>query len=337
MNKRARMGRISLWIIIVLIGLLLVWTGIHHLLSARENARFAEIGQTVQVNGAAMRLYATGAGDRTIVMLSGLGTRSPIVDFMPLAERLGEHCRVVIVEYPGYGFSEDVDTPRGNANIIAEVRAALQAGGFAPPYVLMPHSISGIYALYYAVTYPEEVEAIIGIDPSMPDQSKPYASAYAGIPDGTVRMMQALDFFGIRRLIALTPFYNETSGMEQGGAYSQEQLDRIRVLYSQRAVSRALASENNLLVVNTQALYDVKYPQELAVFSFLSTDSLEVFQSLSESDPAYQTWDALHAAAVTNDAIQQMATLEGPHYLHWTQAGEIARRTVEFLEKLPRH
>ena len=38
-----------------------------------------------------------------------------------------------------------------------------------PPYILVPHSFSGIETLYWAQTYPEEIKAICGLDPAVPE------------------------------------------------------------------------------------------------------------------------------------------------------------------------
>lgn len=43
-------------------------------------------------------------------------------------------------------------------------RAALKSAKIEAPYILCPHSMSGIEALYWAQQYPEEVLAIIGLD-----------------------------------------------------------------------------------------------------------------------------------------------------------------------------
>jgi pimeloyl-ACP methyl ester carboxylesterase len=335
MKWLTKIGQVSFRILSILIILVAISATVHQILSAIEKARYRDFGETVQVNGAGVRLYETGDGNRTIVMLSGFGTRSPIIDFMPLAERLGEEYRMVILEYPGYGFSDDVKTPRSNENIIVEVRTALSEAGFSPPYVLMPHSISGIYAFYYAVTFPEEVEAIVGIDPSMPNQTKPYRDTYEGTPNTKVLENQVLDFLGVHRWMGLTPFYDPAAGMQHSGSYSQEQLGLIRMFYAQRAVSHALASESNLLVSNSQPLYDVKYPPDLAVLTFLSSETVQISQDTADRNPSYQAWDALHEEAITNNAIQQIVILEGPHYLHWTKAEEITRNTKEFFNGLP--
>lgn len=41
---------------------------------------------------------------------------------------------------------------------------ALKELNIQPPYILMPHSMSGLYSLYYVAQYPSEVSDVIGID-----------------------------------------------------------------------------------------------------------------------------------------------------------------------------
>lgn len=43
-------------------------------------------------------------------------------------------------------------------------RTALKNAGIEAPYVLMPHSMSGIYATYWESVYPDEVSGVIFID-----------------------------------------------------------------------------------------------------------------------------------------------------------------------------
>lgn len=45
---------------------------------------------------------------------------------------------------------------------------ALDKAGIQDPYVLCPHSLSGLEALYWAQKYPDEVEAIVGLDMAVP-------------------------------------------------------------------------------------------------------------------------------------------------------------------------
>src|SRR5699024_12131853 len=59
--------------------------------------------------------------------------------------------------------SRDIDT------MLSETREALKQAGISDPYILFPHSMSGIEALYWAEKYPDEVKAIVGLDMATPE------------------------------------------------------------------------------------------------------------------------------------------------------------------------
>jgi pimeloyl-ACP methyl ester carboxylesterase len=121
-------------------------------------------GQLVGVDGGQMHVFSMGRGEKTVVLLPGLGVALPCAEFSPLMRRLSQKYTAVCVEYFGVGFSAQTSAPRTCESYVEETRAALKAAGFEPPYVLMPHSISTVYSEYYAAKYPAEVEAIISLD-----------------------------------------------------------------------------------------------------------------------------------------------------------------------------
>ena len=126
-----------------------------------ELDRIEPYGQLVEVDGKKMHVYSMGTGEQVIVLLPGSGNPLPSADFGPLMRELSKEYTTVSVEYFGVGFSDETGTPRTNENYMREMRQALSAAGFQPPYILMPHSLSGIYCEYYAIKYPDEVSAII--------------------------------------------------------------------------------------------------------------------------------------------------------------------------------
>ena len=137
-------------------------------MTAYEQKKFPAIGQLVEVDGKNIHVYTKGEGDNTIVLLTGLGTAAPTLDFEPLINEMAKKNKVVVVEPFGYGWSDITNKERTVENIVEETRSALEKSNIDGPYILMPHSISGIYSMYYANAYPEEVKAIIGIDPTLP-------------------------------------------------------------------------------------------------------------------------------------------------------------------------
>ncbi|MBO2533307.1 MAG: hypothetical protein CW342_10555 [Thermoactinomycetaceae bacterium] len=67
-------------------------------------------------------------------------------------------------------------------NIVQEIRHALKEADIQGPYILMPHSISGVYSMYYANTYPDEVKAVMGIDPILPQALKYFGEEAPAMP-----------------------------------------------------------------------------------------------------------------------------------------------------------
>jgi len=121
-------------------------------------------GKLVQVSRGKMHIRQMGTGEKTIVLLPGLGCPLPTIEFAPLMRKLSKKYTVCIIELFGYGFSDSTDTPRTNENYVEEIRETLKLSGLEPPYVLMPYSASGIYAEYYASKYPNEIAGLILLD-----------------------------------------------------------------------------------------------------------------------------------------------------------------------------
>jgi pimeloyl-ACP methyl ester carboxylesterase len=314
MKKTLRItGKILLWILGIIAGLVIISALSHNMLNSMEKNKY-KIGQTVHVDGKNMQAYVTGKGEKTIVLLSGLGTASPIADFMPLAESLSKDYKVVILETFGYGFSSTTKKERSNENIVNEIRTALKELEISGPYILMPHSISGIYSMYYAKKYPSEVEAIIGIDESIPNQTK------TNKDEDMSSSLTLLNTLGILRDISyLSPSADD--GMNQNNYYSEElvKLKNKATLWNTANVS--IVNEMNTVNSNTEELYDVKYPNDLPVLAFLSKDTVDTEQE----------WLPLHEELISNDEIQKIETLSGGHYLHWTNPDKIAEMTKEFI------
>lgn len=89
-------------------------------------------------------------------------------DFEPLYKLLSDEYRIVVVEKAGYGYSKVSNSPRDIDTMLEETRQALALAGETGPFVLFPHSMSGLEALYWAQLYPNEVKAIVGLDMATP-------------------------------------------------------------------------------------------------------------------------------------------------------------------------
>ena len=120
----------------------------------RKDEKLREpLGQLIDINENNISIYVEGSGSKTLVFLSGSGTCSPILDFKSLYSLLSDEYRIIVVEKFGYGYSDVVDEDRNIQTVLSETRLALNKAGIDGPYVLCPHSMSGIEALYWAQEY----------------------------------------------------------------------------------------------------------------------------------------------------------------------------------------
>lgn len=116
-----------------------------------------------QVSGHAVEVVETGTGEATVVFESGFGN-----DWSPwdqVASEVAGRARVFAYSRPGYGQSDPSMDPRDAAHIVEDLRTLLAARGYAPPYVLVGHSFGGTYMELFAKRHPEEVSALVLVDP----------------------------------------------------------------------------------------------------------------------------------------------------------------------------
>lgn len=329
-NKGKVFRNIFLGLLLLIAVFLLGTTIWNRVLCIRENKILQKVGTEVTVNGVSLRVSVEGKGNKTIVLLSGLGTPCPIIDFKPLADRLSDSYRVVTVEYTGYGLSKDADVDKSNQAIVGEIREVLRQLKIKPPYILMPHSISGVYCMQYLKMYPAEVEAMIGIDASVPNQGR-YGDEQ-NVSEGIYVLARFMDMTGLNRLSNLfgNPMIQE---MEAGGNYSRQDMAVIKAVMNQKQVTRALFHEVKKMPENMKSLYDMKLPADKPVLYILSKESCIQMKQELKKRGYHATWDGLHKEVISNSDIQKINYLDGQHYLQWTQPDKIAEMTKKFLQK----
>lgn len=320
------------WIFVGLVSAVVVAVaisaGVHWWQTPRDKAAIEEaIGSDhryVEVDGHRMSVAVQGSGSRTVVLMPGLGTPEPILGFAPLARRLAEQNTVVTVEPFGLGLSDGTDAPRTSEAIVDETRAALRELGLGGPYVLMPHSISGLYAMWWATHHPDEVAAVVGLD------DERYTSDGAqDSPDWPGWMSAVNAVGGTRDLIALdksTDYLGLVAGYRESlgdaAEYTQDQQDLYLRAYSW-VLNPTVLDEMARGAANVRAAEGAVFPPTLPALSILAASSLGV-------EPE---WESSHHASISNPAIQQVTVMDGDHYLFHAQAEAIAEMTQQFLDE----
>ena len=180
------------------------------------------------------------------------GTCSPTLDFKSLYSLLSNKYRIVVVEKFGYGFSDVVDKKRGIESILADTRAALKAVGIEAPYILCPHSMSGIEALYWAQQYPEEVLAIIGLDMAVPKAYQDYS-----INMTMLKLSQFASAIGITRLL---PGVSDSDAIING-TLSDKEKEIYRAVFYNRTATITMLNEVKSIKENASKVESDNIPR----------------------------------------------------------------------------
>jgi pimeloyl-ACP methyl ester carboxylesterase len=145
------------------------------------------------------RLFAhsiVGAGLPVVVYLSGLGDdRQPWHDVI---NRVTKNVTQIAYDRPGYGATPASESNRDPCTIAREQRAFLRSVGLAPPYVLVGHSLGGLYQYAYAKLFPDDVAAIVFLDPTHPEHWKRLQNE-APVVAGLTHVLRASVFSEVMR------------------------------------------------------------------------------------------------------------------------------------------
>ena len=262
-----------------------------------------------------MNVYVAGNGPKTLVFLSGSGTSSPILDFKSLYSKLVKDYRVVVVEKFGYGFSDDWSKDRDLDTILSQTRKALQKADVKGPYVLLPHSMSGLEALHWSASYPKEVEAIIGLDMSLSQAYDKYRSNRL-----LYKTLQLAANLGLSRWLYSPD--KEIHSLSNGSLNLKER-SIYKALFYRRPLSNAIIKEAEEVKSNAKLVKQDKFPA-IPYLLFVSNGQGTGF--------AKQDWQDMSKDFAKEHKNVQLKSFDVPHYIHSYIPGELAKEIRKFLK-----
>ncbi len=248
-------GKILLGIVAV-IAVVLAGTFTYNIICSASEKDLLEnqlYGRKVEVYGHDMSIYAAGEGEHTLVFLAGSGDSAPIINYKNFVDRFDNDYRVVVIEKFGYGFSDGFDGSRDVETRVKQNREALKKAGVEGPFILCPHSYSGLETVYWAQTYPDEVEAIIGLDMAVPAAYDMMDEKYIDSGAAEFFWMRAARYAGIVRLVA---------GASIPEIYSDEESKSAMALVCSSFSNETFANESKYIIhdrtlIESQAMPDV--------------------------------------------------------------------------------
>ncbi|QVK19507.1 alpha/beta hydrolase [Mycoplasmatota bacterium] len=300
-------------LILFLLGLF-IWNKIQ---IKKEIKRYPVIGEMVEVNNHKIHVYTEGSGDETLVFMSGSGTSSPFYDFKPLWSQLVKDYRIVVIEKAGYGWSDVSNVSRDIDYILEETRLALSISNIEGPFVLVPHSMSGLEAIRWAQKYPLEVKAIIGLDPAIP-------ASYDEIKVPSQANLKIIKFVADIGILRLIPSIIENSDAGKSGLLSDEDINAFRSILYRRTTTTDMINEAKLVFENAQKVRESGIPKSTPMYFFISNGK----------EVGVSNWKEILSSYVNELENGKYAYLDCGHYVHNIETEYIKNEIINYLNDL---
>ena len=125
------------------------------------------VGHRVTVGEHKLWMHCSGDGQPATVFVPGAGSVG--LDFLLAHEQVARLTTSLLYDRAGTGWSDDADLPRTADEVTDELRALLRAVSVPPPYLLVGHSLGGVYVQRFAQRFPDEVAGLLLLDPAHED------------------------------------------------------------------------------------------------------------------------------------------------------------------------
>ena len=283
----------------------------HHVSLEKEQASLTPMGKTVLVNGHQINVYVEGDGPETIVVLSGSGIASPILDFKEVSESLSKRYKVVIVERAGYGYSDDSNHSRDVMEVLSETRQALSQANITGPFIILSHSMASLESLVWQEKYPDEVKALVGLDWALP-------ASYENLKQNQTLLTVAYWSSNI----GLLRYFPESFYIKNQ-TLTENERKQYRFLAYKQLMSQAMLHESQTVKENAKkvpSIINLKIPTLLLVSNSQGT-------SFSQSE-----WHHFAEKFASEQSNVKVIYMDAPHDLYHYQSHEIVSQIEDFLK-----
>ncbi len=136
------------------------------IMSAGDAQRYPPSGQMIGVDGHKLHIHCMGEGNPTVILDAGGGLTSS--SWAWIQPEIAQITQVCVYDRAGWGWSDP--SPYGYSAVqnAKELHTLLINAGISGPYILVGHSLGGLYTRVYVQQFPDEVAGLVQIDASHP-------------------------------------------------------------------------------------------------------------------------------------------------------------------------
>lgn len=231
--------------LLAILGLLLITSLVGTVVRTNLRTRYPPIGQMVDVGDFRMHIACSGSKSPTVIIEAGQGGMG--LQYTNIQAALARDTRVCVYDRAGLGWSDMGQKPRSAQAVVDELHTLLNNAGEEGPYVLVGHSLGGLFSLLYANTYPSDVVGLILLD-------SPHMDRYTRAPQKEIdslrsigksmpviySVMTGITLTGIPALLPILPVDTSSVPPEMVETYSALLKSSVRIIQGTSAELSAL-------------------------------------------------------------------------------------------------
>jgi len=162
----------------------------------------------ILTNSGMIEFAQLGEGVPTVVLING--GSGPIEGWYKVFYELAEETSVLAYNRLGVGKSDQPKSPQHGHSIVTTLRQLLKEINVNPPYILVGHSLGGLYANLFARQYPEEIAGVVMLDASHPEDIS-INDTQGALIRGINKFLKAFDSFSSHKKWNEVNFVEETA------------------------------------------------------------------------------------------------------------------------------
>lgn len=268
-------------------------------------------GTLVSIDNHNLHVYTSGDKNKPkLVFMSGACVPAPVYEYKILYGRLAEKYRVIVIEKFGYGYSDLFEAPCDIDYSVTYQKTALEKLTEKGPYILVPHSMSGLEAIRWKQKYSEDVAAIIGLDMATPASYFDIGERDLGNRIKGLKILQKIKKAGLLNRILLT---------KRG--LTKEEAAQQKLLWRRNGLNNCIINEGEAIFENAK---NVEASGKIAC---------PVLLFVSNGRQCSQHWVEIQRQ-FAEEMKAEINFLKCGHCIYYFESEFISREIEKFVERL---
>lgn len=209
----------------------------------------------ILTNSGLIEFARLGEGVPTVILING--GSGPIEGWYKVFHELAKDTTVLAYNRLGVGKSDQPKGPQHGIFIVCTLRQLLKEINVSPPYILVGHSLGGLYANLFARQYPEEIAGVVLLDSSHPEDLS-INETQGSLIRGINKFFKVFDSFSSHKKWNEINFVEETvKQIQQAGSFPDVPLlvvsgDKMPKMMPEHAIQIRRSNQMNLVQLSNQ-------------------------------------------------------------------------------------